>query len=61
MVIYEDSNGHKWLNFYWEDLTEEAQKAVIEALGHNGCFDIYPIGTIPYANETVIDFYRFTQ
>lgn len=61
MFIYRDEQGQPWLNFYWDDLTEEAQKAVIEALGNNGDFDIYPIATIPFTNKTIVDFYQFTQ
>ena len=34
------------LDLYWEDLTPEAQQKVLDFLGDNGNFDVFPLCTI---------------
>ena len=36
------------IEIYWDDLTEEKQKEILEALGDNDNFDTFPIATIEY-------------
>ena len=31
------------IKLYWEDLTEEAQNKILNALGDNNNYDIFPI------------------
>ena len=38
----------KQIEIYWDDLTEEKQKEILEILGDNGNFDTFPIATIEY-------------
>ena len=39
------------IEIYWNDLTEEKQKEVLEKLGDNGNYDVFPIATIEYEEE----------
>lgn len=34
------------IEIYWKDLTEEKQKEILEVLGENGNYDVFPIATI---------------
>ena len=54
------------IEIYFKDLTEEKQKEIIEALGDNGNYDVFPIATV-FENDVVIlerydllDFHKFT-
>ena len=35
------------IEIYFQDLKEEKQKEIIEALGDNGNYDVFPIAEIP--------------
>ena len=35
-----------YVELLWEDLTETAQKLLLDFLGDNGNFDVFPIATI---------------
>ena len=34
------------IEIYWKDLTEEKHKEILEVLGENGNYDMFPIATI---------------
>ena len=36
----------KAIEIYWDDLTESKQNEILEALGDNGNYDVFPIATI---------------
>lgn len=61
MQIYQDSNGEHWLDFYWDDLTPQAQAEVVKALGDNGQFDIYPIGSVPISRKWILEHKGYAQ
>ena len=39
------------IEIYWDDLTEEKQKEILQLLGDNGNFDVYPIATLEIEPE----------
>ena len=41
----------KTIEIYWDDLTESKQKEILDALGDNGNFDVFPIATIETEQE----------
>lgn len=34
------------IEFYWNDLTEKKQKEIIELIGDNNNWDVFPIATL---------------
>ena len=36
----------KSVKLYWDDLTPEAQQKLLDLMGDNGNYDVYPIATI---------------
>lgn len=36
----------KPIEIYWDDLTESKQREILDALGDNGNYDVFPIATI---------------
>lgn len=41
----------KIIEIYWDDLTDEKKKEIIETIGDNGNYDVFPIATIEIENE----------
>lgn len=41
----------KTIEIYWDDLTEEKQKEIIEEIGDNGNYDVFPIATMEFEEE----------
>lgn len=39
------------LKIYWDDLTEKKQKEILELLGENCNWDVYPIVTFEFEEE----------
>lgn len=39
------------IEIYLDDLTEEKQKEILDKLGDNGNYDIFPIATIEYEQD----------
>lgn len=39
------------LEIYFQDLTPEKQKEIIEELGENGNYDVFPIACIPTESD----------
>lgn len=35
------------IEIYWQDLTEEKQQEILNKLGENGNYDVFPIAQIP--------------
>ncbi len=42
----------KTIEIYWQDISEDKQKEILEALGDNGNYDVFPIASIEY-DETL--------
>lgn len=41
----------KTIEIYWDDLTESKQKEIMDMLGDNGNYDVFPIATIETEQE----------
>lgn len=39
------------IEIYWDDLTKEKQDEILEALGNNGNYDVFPIAQIGVDGE----------
>ena len=39
------------IKIYWYDLTREKQQELLNALGDNGNYDVFPIATIEVEND----------
>ena len=39
------------IEIYWKDLTREKQQELLNALGDNGNYDVFPIATIEVEND----------
>lgn len=39
------------IEIYWDDLTAEKQQEILDALGENGNYDVFPIATIEIAGD----------
>ena len=35
------------IEIYWSDLTKEKQQEILDVLGENGNYDVFPIALIP--------------
>ena len=40
----------KIINIYWNDLTKEKQKEIVDIIGDDGNYDIYPIAIVEIEN-----------
>ena len=40
------------IEIYWDDLTADKQEEILEAFGDNGNYDIIPIATLYYEEES---------
>lgn len=43
------------VEIYWSDLTKEKQEEILELLGENGNYDVFPIATIYGYEEDDLD------
>lgn len=43
------------VEIYWGDLTKEKQEEILELLGENGNYDVFPIATIYRYEEDELD------
>ena len=39
------------IEIFWNDLTKEKQNEILETLGENGNYDVFPIATIEVEGE----------
>jgi hypothetical protein len=47
----EKEERHMTIEIYWNDLTREKQQELLNALGDNGNYDVFPIATIEVEND----------
>ena len=39
------------IEIYWDDLKPEKQKEILEALGENGNYDVFPLAVLEFEEE----------
>ena len=39
------------IEIYWDDLKPEKQQEILEALGENGNYDVFPIAVLEFEEE----------
>jgi hypothetical protein len=47
----EQRNGELWADIYWDDLSAETQAELLDLMGDNGNFDVFPIASINLSSE----------
>ena len=50
-TIYKEINNMKTIEIYLQDLTAEKQAEILETLGDNGNYDVFPIATLEFEDE----------
>ena len=50
-MVIEERDGIVWADIYWDDLSDEAQKSLLNIMGENGNFDVFPIASINISPE----------
>lgn len=46
-------NGkRKTIQLYWDDLSSDAKERLLELLGDNGNYDVFPLAELVFENET---------
>ena len=48
MVYHEN---RKVIQLYWDDLSSSAKERLLELLGDNGNYDVFPLAELVYENE----------
>lgn len=51
----------KTIEIYWDDLTESKQNEILETLGDNGNYDVFPIATIETEQDEELTEDAFTM
>ena len=49
--ILKEINNMKTIEIYLQDLTAEKQAEILETLGNNGNYDVFPIATLEFEDE----------
>jgi hypothetical protein len=52
-MLIEKRDDTLWVDIMWDDLTAETQAKLLELMGDNGNFDIYPLASINVSQEVV--------
>ena len=50
IVVYHESR--KVIQLYWDDLSSSAKERLLELLGDNGNYDVFPLAELVIENET---------
>ena len=50
IVVYHENR--KVIQFFWDDLSSSAKERLLELLGDNGNFDVFPLAELVIENET---------
>ena len=50
IVVYHENR--KVIQLYWDDLSSEAKERLLELLGENGNYDVFPLAELVFENET---------
>ena len=49
VVVYHENR--KVVQLYWDDLSVEAKERLLELLGENGNYDVFPLAELVFENE----------
>ena len=49
VVVYHENR--KVVQLYWDDLSAEAKERLLELLGENGNYDVFPLAELVFENE----------
>ena len=50
IVVYHENR--KVIQLYWDDLSSSAKERLLELLGDNGNYDVFPLAELVIENET---------
>ena len=50
IVVYHENR--KVIQLYWDDLSSSAKERLLELLGDNGNFDVFPLAELVFENES---------
>ena len=50
MIVVHHEN-RKVVQLYWDDLSVEAKERLLELLGENGNYDVFPLAELVFENE----------
>ena len=50
IVVYHENR--KVIQLFWDDLSSSAKERLLELLGDNGTFDVFPLAELVIENET---------
>ena len=50
IVVYHENR--KVIQLFWDDLSSSAKERLLELLGDNGNFDVFPLAELVIENET---------
>ena len=51
MVVIEERDGILWADIYWDDLSAKAQTELLNLMGENGNYDIFPVASINVSQD----------
>lgn len=50
IVVYHENR--KVIQLFWDDLSSSAKERLLELLGDNGNYDVFPLAELVFENET---------
>ena len=50
-MIIERREGITWADLYWDDLSAEAQNELLNLMGDNGNYDLFPLASVNISPE----------
>ena len=50
-MIVEERDNEVWAELFWDDLISKTQKELLNLMGDNGNYDVFPIATINVSPE----------
>ena len=50
-MIVEYHENRKVIQLFWDDLSSSAKERLLELLGDNGNYDVFPLAELVYENE----------
>ena len=50
-MIVEYHENRKVIQLFWDDLSSSAKERLLELLGNNGNYDVFPLAELAFENE----------
>ena len=50
-MIIERRDGITWADLYWDDLSADAQEKLLNLMGENGNYDLFPLTSVNVSPE----------